>query len=327
MMRTTIIKAVVAAPVAVLLFLGAFAFSPLGITAKAQATISAGEAEQAALAAIPGTVVEPTELQDENGLQVYGVIIQADDGSGKWDVKVDAATGQVVSTEADNGNEGGGKEDGSDGDGETDDDQGAPAGQVQLAILSPHNGSALSNKALAVAANVSNPGKTALQNISVDFQLDGRKIGTKTVANLKPGQSKKIVLKASLKALSKAAAAAVPMATKLGALKPGVHFLTVMSKLPGSKATIRLTLTAKSISHSMAASTETKAQTPTVEQAQLFTMGGQLVSQETLKAGSNVSAQSFAGRSLAKGVYLYVVTTFDQSGLAIKKRVNKLVIH
>ena len=61
---------------------------------QGQATISAADAEAAALAANPGTSVVQTELDDENGSVVYSV--ELDNGS---DVKVDAANGTIVATE------------------------------------------------------------------------------------------------------------------------------------------------------------------------------------------------------------------------------------
>ena len=92
MMRTTLFKTVTAVPMAILFFWGVLLLPSMAVAVQAQAVISADEAEQAALSAILGTVVEHAQLEDENGLQVYSVIIEADDGSGKWDVKVDAAT-------------------------------------------------------------------------------------------------------------------------------------------------------------------------------------------------------------------------------------------
>lgn len=68
------------------------------------ATISADGAKAAALAAVPGTVVE-SELENENGNVVYGVEIKAADGS-MHDVKVDAGNGVVLATE-DEGDESG----------------------------------------------------------------------------------------------------------------------------------------------------------------------------------------------------------------------------
>ena len=61
---------------------------------QSQASISAADAEAAALAANPGTSVVQTELDDENGSVVYSV--ELDNGS---DVKVDAANGSIVATE------------------------------------------------------------------------------------------------------------------------------------------------------------------------------------------------------------------------------------
>ena len=70
--------------------------------AKTQAAaISISQAEQAALAAIPGTVLT-SKLEDEDGTQVYSVIVQAADGSGQWDVEVGTADGKVIMQELDN---------------------------------------------------------------------------------------------------------------------------------------------------------------------------------------------------------------------------------
>ncbi len=64
-------------------------------TLQSKATISAADAEAAALAANPGTTVIKTELGNENGFLVYGVELS----KGK-DVKVDAGNGQILYTEA-----------------------------------------------------------------------------------------------------------------------------------------------------------------------------------------------------------------------------------
>jgi uncharacterized membrane protein YkoI len=61
---------------------------------QSQATISAADAEQAALAANPGTTVVKTELDNENGVLVYSVEL-----SNGMDVKVDAGNGKVLHTE------------------------------------------------------------------------------------------------------------------------------------------------------------------------------------------------------------------------------------
>ncbi len=62
------------------------------------ATITADQAQAAALAAVPGTVVQ-VELDNENGSVVYSV--EVDTGSGIVDVKVDAGNGTVVHHDAD----------------------------------------------------------------------------------------------------------------------------------------------------------------------------------------------------------------------------------
>ena len=110
----------VAVPLVMLTVVGLFALgivSPGPLAIQAAGT-SPDQAEQAALKAIPGTVIEQAQLEDENGQQVYGVIIKASDGSGLWDVKVDAATGRVISTESDDGSEGPDNESGDSKDGD-----------------------------------------------------------------------------------------------------------------------------------------------------------------------------------------------------------------
>jgi uncharacterized membrane protein YkoI len=63
------------------------------------ATITKDQATAAALAQVSGTV-KSVELEDENGTVVYGVSVLGADGKG-YDVKVDAATGKVLKSEAD----------------------------------------------------------------------------------------------------------------------------------------------------------------------------------------------------------------------------------
>jgi len=61
---------------------------------QGQATITASDAEKAALAANPGSTVAKTELDNENGVLAYSVEL-----SNGMDVKVDAGNGQVLHTE------------------------------------------------------------------------------------------------------------------------------------------------------------------------------------------------------------------------------------
>jgi uncharacterized membrane protein YkoI len=63
---------------------------------QGQATISAAEAEAAALAANPGATVVKTELDNENGTLVYSV--ELNNGA---DVKVDAGNGSILFTDSD----------------------------------------------------------------------------------------------------------------------------------------------------------------------------------------------------------------------------------
>ncbi|MBM7607734.1 putative membrane protein YkoI [Lysinibacillus composti] len=62
-----------------------------------QAKITKDEASENALEQVPGTVTE-VELDDENGLVVYDVEINAKDGT-QQSVKVDAKTGKIVNVE------------------------------------------------------------------------------------------------------------------------------------------------------------------------------------------------------------------------------------
>ena len=62
---------------------------------QGKATISAADAEAAALAANPGATVVKTELDNENGALVYSV--ELDNGS---DVKVDAGNGAILFTDS-----------------------------------------------------------------------------------------------------------------------------------------------------------------------------------------------------------------------------------
>ena len=73
-----------------------------------QAKLTKAESESIAVKAVPGTV-KGSELENENGNAVYGVQI-VDKSGKKQDVKVDAKTGKVLKTEADNENEKNGKE-------------------------------------------------------------------------------------------------------------------------------------------------------------------------------------------------------------------------
>ena len=79
------------------------------------ATISADEASQAALAAVPGTV-NTVELDNENGSVVYSVEVRTD--AGLIDVKVDAGNGSVLAQESDHGEQ----KDGSEIEGASQDD-------------------------------------------------------------------------------------------------------------------------------------------------------------------------------------------------------------
>jgi uncharacterized membrane protein YkoI len=64
-------------------------------TLQSQATISAADAEAAALVANPDTTVVKTELDNENGVLVYSVEL-----STGADVKVDAGNGSILFTDS-----------------------------------------------------------------------------------------------------------------------------------------------------------------------------------------------------------------------------------
>ncbi len=68
---------------------------------QGKATLSAANAEAAALAANPGATVVKTELDNENGALVYSVEL-----SSGADVKVDAGNGAILFTDSGADNEG-----------------------------------------------------------------------------------------------------------------------------------------------------------------------------------------------------------------------------
>lgn len=63
------------------------------------ANITPEQAEAAALAQFPGATITDVELENENGSLVYDVELTADGKA--YEVKVDAATGTVLRSEAD----------------------------------------------------------------------------------------------------------------------------------------------------------------------------------------------------------------------------------
>ena len=63
--------------------------------------ITEDQAKQTALASVTGGVFKEIELEDEDGVIVYGVEIQS--GNNTYDVKVDANTGAIVKSDQDNG--------------------------------------------------------------------------------------------------------------------------------------------------------------------------------------------------------------------------------
>ena len=87
------------------------------VTLAKQAKITEAESKTIALKQVPGTVTD-VELEDEDGTVVYGVEVQAKDGS-KQDVKVNAQTGKIV--KVDNGDENGKGQEQNDNDAEVND--------------------------------------------------------------------------------------------------------------------------------------------------------------------------------------------------------------
>ncbi len=62
--------------------------------------ITEDQAKQTALASIENGAVKEIELEDEDGVIVYGVEIQS--GNDTYDVKIDANTGAIIKSEQDN---------------------------------------------------------------------------------------------------------------------------------------------------------------------------------------------------------------------------------
>lgn len=75
------------------------------VALQALATLTPQQAEQAALAAVPGTVAE-TELDDENGYVVYGVEVAGADGT-VTEVVIDAGNGAVLAQQAEEADDAG----------------------------------------------------------------------------------------------------------------------------------------------------------------------------------------------------------------------------
>jgi uncharacterized membrane protein YkoI len=84
------------------------------------ATITADEAAQAAVDAVPGDVAE-VELDNENGNVVYSVGVTDASGS-EVDVKVDAGDGTILDQQADDQDDEVGEADEAEGEDEADDD-------------------------------------------------------------------------------------------------------------------------------------------------------------------------------------------------------------
>ncbi|WP_391119726.1 PepSY domain-containing protein [Psychrobacillus sp. L3] len=71
---------------------------------QAKAKLTSDEAQVIALKEVPGTV-NKSELEDEDGVVVYGFEVKTASGDVK-DVKVDAASGKIVKVESDSESEG-----------------------------------------------------------------------------------------------------------------------------------------------------------------------------------------------------------------------------
>ena len=70
-------------------------------------TTTADQAKATVLAKFPGGKIGQVELQDENGVRVWGVIVTDASGTAH-DVKVAGNSNQIVSDQSDNGAEGSG---------------------------------------------------------------------------------------------------------------------------------------------------------------------------------------------------------------------------
>jgi uncharacterized membrane protein YkoI len=69
------------------------------VSNSASYAVTEDQAKQTALASVTGGTFKGIELEDEDGVMVYGVEIQS--GTEAYDVKVDATTGAVVKSEQD----------------------------------------------------------------------------------------------------------------------------------------------------------------------------------------------------------------------------------
>ena len=87
---------------------------------QAKAKLTVDEAQAIALKEVPGTVNE-SELEDEDGLVVYGFEIQTASGDVN-DVKVNAINGDIVKVENDANDDENGTEESDENDGEENDD-------------------------------------------------------------------------------------------------------------------------------------------------------------------------------------------------------------
>ena len=68
--------------------------------ANTKTAITEDQAKQTAMTSVKDSVFQSIELEDEDGVIVYGVEIQS--GNAVYDVKIDANTGSIVKSEQDN---------------------------------------------------------------------------------------------------------------------------------------------------------------------------------------------------------------------------------
>ncbi len=303
--------------IVVLTLVGLFGLSAAGIFSsivQAQTLITPEQAEQAALDACPGTVVEPAQLAEEEGHQVYKLVIEAADGSGQFKVTVDAETGQVIYAEP-----------------YVEQEAEDP---VDVEIISPKEESQITGKSLTIVARVTNRSNEKLQNIPITFQFDGRRIESKTLSSLKAGRSKKLSLRVKLNTAPARPAAqlgtiAQPLAAKVDAI-PGVHFVTVFGQPASAQVasdSVQLNISPSSRRNAeIALSQKHFLHDALTANVQLFDLNGKLLSQEIVSGENATHAQSVFGKPLPQGVYLYAMTTFGSDGTMIRKEVRKLIV-
>ena len=82
-----------------------FSLNPFSVTAQEPNPegISMEKAKEIALKEVKGNIVS-TEIEKEDGMDKYEIIIQAKDG--KYEVEIDKATGKVLEVEKEDGGKG-----------------------------------------------------------------------------------------------------------------------------------------------------------------------------------------------------------------------------